>query len=70
LIATNFLKKVAQIFGDFLTILKGITLKVKTIVVYFGQRMEQIGLLFISTCGHTDQEQMSSTNLLCRNNGL
>ena len=57
-LVTNYLIKGAQINGDFWAILKSITSKKKLLWLVFGQILEKFGLLFISTCGHTESRHL------------
>ena len=41
---------------------KGSIYRKKTTVAFFGQLLEQLGLLFISTSGHTGPEAHSEEN--------
>ena len=43
-------------------ILKNITFSVKTFVVMFGQLLEEIGLLYNLTAGHTGQLSFSTSH--------
>ena len=53
ILATNFLTKVAEIFGDFWGYFKYGTFQIKTSADSFFATIEKIGLLLISTIGHT-----------------
>ena len=51
---TNFITKVAQIFGNFWAILKSVTLQVKLLCLDFGQLLGKIGQFLLRTSDHTD----------------
>jgi len=54
-LVTNFLSKVvAQIFGDFLGHFENSAPKVTSVLVVFGQHLEEIGLFFGLSSGRTD----------------
>ena len=47
----NFLSKLSQIFGDFLSHFENSTFRIKSAVDVFGQRLVEIGLLFSISSG-------------------
>ena len=52
-LATNLVTKIAQIFSDFLGYFEKAHIESKTDLATFVHLSENIGLLFISTSGHT-----------------
>ena len=53
-LVTNCITKVTQMFGDFLGSFEKHCKKVKLVRLLLGQLLETLGLLFITTSGHTD----------------
>ena len=51
LLITNFLSKVAQMYGDFFG--KSENYNFKQQCLLFGQLLEKFGLIFVSVSGHT-----------------
>ena len=51
-LVTNFITKVAQMFGDFLGSYENFSFLSWTVRLRLGQILEKLGLLFISTSGH------------------
>ena len=52
-LVTNFITKVAQMFGDFLGSCENYHFLSQIFEATFGQLLEKLELLFISTSGHT-----------------
>ena len=53
---TNFLTKIAQIYGNVLGFFQNITFLVKTTLTTITVTLENLGLLYFLTSGHTGSE--------------
>ena len=56
ILATNFLAKVSQIFGDFLGYLENTAFEEITVMATFWATLQKNLALFIPTSGHTGRE--------------